>query len=146
MLNVIWFTTDNTMVMQFRVPDDSINNVILNLKNLGVGVEYGFVETIGLEGFIPMEKEEKKGRELQREASLIVEKIHEDVSEGASIKFDFMIFVILSAVMAGFCLAQNNITVIVASMVLAPNRGAYARCSSWMCCPRQGFVSEGDTQ
>jgi len=122
-LNLIRYTTDNAMLMQFRVPDDSVNNVILDLKDLGVGVDYGFVEILGLEGFLPMEKEEKSGRKLQRESSLIVEKIHEDVSEGASLSFDFMTFVILSAIMAGFGLAQSNITVIVASMVLAPLMG-----------------------
>jgi len=122
-LNLIRFTTDNAMVIQFMVPDDSINKVILNLKGLGVGVDYGYVDILALEGFFPMEKEEKPDRKIQREASLIVEKIHEDVSKGASLSFDFMTFVILSAIMAGFGLAQNNATVIVASMVLAPLMG-----------------------
>ncbi|MGV9170556.1 MAG: TIGR00341 family protein, partial [Promethearchaeia archaeon] len=103
--------------------ENSLNEAILSLKNLGVGVEYACIDVLELEGSIPRQIEDEPEQKMQRETSLIVEKIYEDVNESASMTFDFITFVILSAIMAGSGLAQNNITVIVASMVLAPLMG-----------------------
>ncbi len=122
--NVMKFTSDNAVVLQFRIPDDSVNETIEALKSRGVGVEYGFVDILDLKASLPRESEEKTNdSKIQRDATLAVEEIYENVKKQSSLSFDYIAFIILAAVMAGFGLIQNNVTVIVASMLLSPLMG-----------------------
>jgi len=122
--NVMKFNADNAIVLQFRISDDSVNITIEGLKSRGVGVEYGFVDILDLKASLPRESEEKESdTKLQREASLAVEEIYDNVKKQSSLSFDYIAFIILAAIMAGFGLIQNNVTVIVASMLLSPLMG-----------------------
>ncbi|MGY5859603.1 MAG: TIGR00341 family protein [Candidatus Thorarchaeota archaeon] len=122
--NVMKFNADNAIVLQFRIPDDSVNETIEGLKSRGVGVEYGFVDILDLKASLPRESEEKENdTKIQRDATLAVEEIYENVKKQSSLSFDYIAFIILAAVMAGFGLIQNNVTVIVASMLLSPLMG-----------------------
>jgi uncharacterized hydrophobic protein (TIGR00341 family) len=122
--NVMKFNADNAIVLQFRIPDDSVNETLEGLKSRGVGVEYGFVDILDLKASLPRESEEKDNDiKIQREATLAVEEIYDNVKKQSSLSFDYIAFLILSAVMAGFGLIQNNVTVIVASMLLSPLMG-----------------------
>ncbi|MHA1615258.1 MAG: TIGR00341 family protein [Candidatus Thorarchaeota archaeon] len=122
--NVMKFTSDNAVVLQFRIPDDSVNETIEALKSRGVGVEYGFVDILDLKASLPRESEEKTNDStIQRDATLAVEEIYENVKKQSSLSFDYIAFIILAAVMAGFGLIQNNVTIIVASMLLSPLMG-----------------------
>jgi uncharacterized hydrophobic protein (TIGR00341 family) len=122
--NVLKFNADNAIVLQFRIPDDSVSETIEGLKSRGVGVEYGFIDILDLKASLPRETEEAANdAKIQREASLAVEEIYESVKKQASLSFDYMAFAILAAVMAGIGLIQNNVTVIVASMLLSPLMG-----------------------
>jgi len=122
--NVMKFTSDNAVVLQFRIPDDSVNETIEALKSRGVGVEYGFVDILDLKASLPRESEEKTNdSKIQRDATLAVEEIYENVKKQSSLSFDYIAFIILAAVMAGFGLIQNNVTIIVASMLLSPLMG-----------------------
>ena len=122
--NVMKFNADNAIVLQFRIPDDSVNETIEGLKSRGVGVEYGFVDILNLKASLPRESEEKENdTKIQRDATLAVEEIYENVKKQSSLSFDYIAFIILAAVMAGFGLIQNNVTVIVASMLLSPLMG-----------------------
>ncbi|MGY5873217.1 MAG: TIGR00341 family protein [Candidatus Thorarchaeota archaeon] len=122
--NVLKFNTDNAIVLQFRIPDDSVNETFEGLKSRGVGVEYGFVDILDLKASLPRESEEKENDiKIQRDATLAVEEIYENVKKQSSLSFDYIAFIILAAAMAGFGLIQNNVTVIVASMLLSPLMG-----------------------
>ncbi len=121
--NIIKFNTDNAHILQFRIPDDQVNEAIEKLKSRGVGVEYGFIDILDLKATLPREAEEVSDTRIQRDASLAVEEIYESVKKQASLSFDFIAFTILAAAMAGFGLIQNNTTVIVASMLLSPLMG-----------------------
>lgn len=122
--NIMKFNTDNAIVLQFRIPDDSVNETIEGLKSRGVGVEYGFVDILDLKASLPRETEEKlSDTKIQRDATLAVEEIYENVKKQSSLSFDYIAFIILAAIMAGFGLIQNNVTVIVASMLLSPLMG-----------------------
>ena len=122
--NVMKFNADNAIVLQFRIPDDSVNETIEGLKSRGVGVEYGFVDILDLKASLPRESEEKSNdTKIQREATLAVEEIYDNVKKQSSLSFDYIAFIVLAAVMAGFGLIQNNVTVIVASMLLSPLMG-----------------------
>jgi len=122
--NVMKFNTDNAIVLQFRISDDSVNETIEGLKSRGVGVEYGFVDILDLKASLPRESEEKSNdTKIQREATLAVEEIYDNVKKQSSLSFDYIAFIILAAIMAGIGLIQNNVTVIVASMLLSPLMG-----------------------
>ncbi|MGY5876258.1 MAG: TIGR00341 family protein [Candidatus Thorarchaeota archaeon] len=121
--NVMKFNADNAHLLQFRVPDDLVGETTERLKGLGVGVEYGFIDILDLKASLPRESEEVREGTIQREAMLAVEEIYENVKGGASISFDFLAFTIFAAAMAGFGLMQNNVVIIVASMLLSPLMG-----------------------
>ncbi|NHI88534.1 MAG: TIGR00341 family protein [Candidatus Thorarchaeota archaeon] len=121
--NITKFNTDNAHLLQFRIPDDQVNEAIEKLKSRGVGVEYGFIDILDLKATLPREAEEVSATKIQRDASLAVDEIYENVKKQASLSFDFIAFSILAAAMAGFGLLQNNTTVIVASMLLSPLMG-----------------------
>ncbi|TFG31998.1 TIGR00341 family protein [Candidatus Thorarchaeota archaeon] len=122
--NILKFNADNAIVLQFRIKEDSVNETIEGLKSRGLGVEYGFVDILDLKASLPRDAEEKTNdAKIQREAELAVEEIYDSVKKQASLSFDYISFVILAALMAGIGLIQNNITVIVASMLLSPLMG-----------------------
>ena len=123
--NVMKFNADNAIILQFRIPDDSVTETMEGLKHKGVGVEYGFVDILDLKASLPSETEEEASADpkMQREASLAVEEIYENVKKQSSLSFDFFAFIILAALMAGLGLVQNDVTVIVASMLLSPLMG-----------------------
>jgi len=122
--NLIKIDISNAHILQFRIPDASINETIEALKSRNVGVEFGFVDILDLKASLPRESEEKTNDiKIQRDATLAVEEIYENVKKQSSLSFDYIAFIILAAVMAGFGLIQNNVTVIVASMLLSPLMG-----------------------
>lgn len=122
--NVVRFTTDNAHLLQFRIADDAVTDTMEGLKSRGVGVEFGFIDIWDLKASLPREvSEDAQELRIQREASLAVEEIYDNVKKQASLSFDFIAFIIFAAVMAGFGLLQNNVTIIVASMLLSPLMG-----------------------
>lgn len=121
--NVTKLNTDNAHILQFRVSDAQTNEAIEKLKSRGVGVEFGYIDILDLTASLPRETEEVSDKKIQRDATLAVEEIYENVKKQSSLSFDFIAFSILAAAMAGFGLIQNNITVIVASMLLSPLMG-----------------------
>ncbi len=121
--NVTKMNTDNAHLLYFRIPDAQVNEAIEKLKSRGVGVEYGFIDILDLKATLPREAEETSDPKIQRDATLAVEEIYENVKKQSSLSFDFIAFSILAAAMAGFGLIQNNTTVIVASMLLSPLMG-----------------------
>lgn len=121
--NVTKLNTDNAHILQFRIPDAQTNEAIEKLKSRGVGVEFGYIDILDLTASLPRETEEVTDKKIQRDATLAVEEIYENVKKQSSLSFDFIAFSILAAAMAGFGLIQNNTTVIVASMLLSPLMG-----------------------
>ncbi|UCE10584.1 MAG: TIGR00341 family protein [Candidatus Thorarchaeota archaeon] len=121
--NIMKFNADNAHQLQFRVTDDHVNDTIERLKSRGVGVEYGFIDILDLKASLPREADETREQTIQREATLAVEEIYENVKAQTWLSFDFLAFTILAALMAGVGLIQNNVTIIVASMLLSPLMG-----------------------
>lgn len=121
--NIMKFTSDNAHLLTFRIPDDAALDTMEKLKSRGVGVEYGFIDILDLKASLPRESEEVREGIMQRDASLAVEEIYENVKSQSSLSFDFLAFTIFAAAMAGFGLIMNNVTIIVASMLLSPLMG-----------------------
>ncbi|RLI48768.1 MAG: TIGR00341 family protein [Candidatus Thorarchaeota archaeon] len=108
----------------FRIPDDKVFDMVEALKSRGLGIEYGLIDVIDTKVSLPGDlSEESQEEKIQREAALAVEEIFRNVTRQASLSFDFIAFCVLAALMAGVGLIQNNVTVIVASMLLSPLMG-----------------------
>ncbi len=108
----------------FRVPDDQVSDMVEALKSRGLGIEFGLIDVLDTKVSLPGDiKEESTEESFQREATLAVEEIYRNVKKQAALSFDFVAFVILAALMAGVGLIQNNVTLIVASMLLSPLMG-----------------------
>lgn len=111
-------------LLLFRVRDDLVSDMVEALKSRGLGTEYGLVDVLDTKVSLPGDiKEEASEETIQREATLAIEEIYRNVKKQASLSFDFIAFVILAALMAGVGLIQNNVTIIVASMLLSPLMG-----------------------
>ncbi len=121
--NLIQVTMERGLFLIFRVPDSMLAGLIEKLKKKRIGVDFGFIDIIDLNASLPRRESEPSERTIQRESTLAVEEIYENVQAQASLSFDFLAFVVLAAAMAGFGLVQNNITIIVASMLLSPLMG-----------------------
>ncbi|MBD3405252.1 MAG: TIGR00341 family protein [Candidatus Lokiarchaeota archaeon] len=121
--NIIRFNADNAHFLQFRVSDETVLETVEKLKARGVGVEYGFIDILELKASLPREVEETKEKRIAREANLAVEEIYESVKGKSALTFDFIAFTVFAAIMSGIGLIQNNVAIIVASMLLAPLMG-----------------------
>ena len=122
--NVMKINVEYAHLLQFRIKDDAVLETIEGLKSRGVGVEFGFIDILDIKASLPRDSgEESKEKRLQREATLAVEEIYESVKKQTALSFDFIAFIILSAIMAGIGLVQNNVIIIVASMLLSPLMG-----------------------
>lgn len=63
-----------------------------------------------------------KGRKLLG-GSITREELLEDMQSGAKLSFDFILMVVLSAIVAGIGLIESNVAVIIGAMVIAPLLG-----------------------
>ncbi len=121
--NIIKVHADGAFILTFRVSDGTVFELLNKLKEKGVGIEYGIVDVLGLQASLPVQQEEDKKKGLKVESLLSVEELYERIKGGIQLDFDFIAFVITSALIAGFGLYNNNVAIIVASMLLSPLMG-----------------------
>ena len=122
--NVYKIDVGEAHLLIFRVPDERVSDVVEALKSHGVGVDFGVVDILDTKISLPGDvRRDETDERIQREAVLAVEEIYVNVQRQASLSFDFIAFCILAALMAGVGLIQNNVTIIVASMLLSPLMG-----------------------
>ncbi len=55
--------------------------------------------------------------------SITREELHEDMTKGASLSFDFLLLIFLSSLVAGIGLIQSDVAIIIGAMVIAPLLG-----------------------
>ena len=94
--------------------------LIERLNNIGIGIDYGIIDILPLEATIPELVEtldEEKDRVPER---IALEEIRSDIEEGANPTFNYFIFIILSAIVAGAGLILNSPAVVIASMIISP--------------------------
>ena len=72
---------------------------------------------------VPEKKEEEKKIKIGNLLSISKEELYDDVVTPVNITFGFVAMVVLSAIVAGIGLLQDNTTVIIGAMVIAPFLG-----------------------
>jgi uncharacterized hydrophobic protein (TIGR00271 family) len=90
-----------------------------------VGVEYGIIDILNLQATIPEYAGVEKGTEEENEfeARVSLQEIKSTIGAGSKPSFNYFIFIILAALIAGVGLILDNPVIIIASMILSPLLG-----------------------
>jgi len=112
---------DSLIFVRTRIIKES--HVVEELNKIGVGVTFGIIDIVELKATIPplqlIEDKEKDAIESR----VAVEEIYNDILRNASLTKNYLVFIIISAIVAAIGLITNNPAIVVASMVIAPLMG-----------------------
>ena len=97
--------------------------LIDRLNKIGVGIDYGIIDILPLEATIPELDETLDEEKDQVPERVALEEIKSDIEEGAKPSFNYFVFILLSALVAGAGLILNSPAVVIASMIISPLMG-----------------------
>eukprot|EP01129_Flabellula_baltica_P001703 TRINITY_DN11639_c0_g1_i1.p1 TRINITY_DN11639_c0_g1~~TRINITY_DN11639_c0_g1_i1.p1 ORF type:complete len:368 (+),score=74.53 TRINITY_DN11639_c0_g1_i1:14-1117(+) len=113
------YDTDTHSVIVFKVPTSELSNVLDFLEGLDVGeVGLGELNVMRLETTLPPISSNSKA-----DSKLPLQIIYSQIYSGASISFDYILFLIIASIIAGIGLATDNSVTVVASMLVSPLMG-----------------------
>jgi len=125
--HMIMLKSDFNTLINIRHRKTFVPEIIDKLNEIGVGRSYGIIDILNLETTIPRfdmaePKGEKKGKGKIAER-VSVEEIEKDIIENSEPSFNYFLFIILSAIIAGIGLLTNSAIILIASMILSPLMG-----------------------
>lgn len=100
-----------------------VPDLVEKLEEIGVGTEFGIINILPLEATIPELPERSTEEKDELTARISQEEIHLDIEQHARPSFNYIVFIILSAIIAGAGLILNSPAVVIASMVISPLMG-----------------------
>jgi uncharacterized hydrophobic protein (TIGR00271 family) len=125
--NMIMLKSDFNTLINIRHRKTFVPEIIDKLNEIGVGRSYGIIDILNLETTIPRfdmaePAEGKKGKDKIAER-VSVEEIEKDIIENSEPSFNYFLFIVLSAIIAGIGLLTNSAIILIASMILSPLMG-----------------------
>ncbi|MFX1442961.1 MAG: TIGR00341 family protein [Promethearchaeota archaeon] len=116
--------TSNSLII-LRQKRTAVPGLIYKLNDIGVGIDFGIIDILPLEATIPkLEKDVTPDIEEEKTPKRItLEEIRNNIDEGTRPDLNYLIFIILSAIVAGAGLVLNSPAVVIASMILSPLMG-----------------------
>jgi len=112
---------DSLIFVRTRIIKES--GVVEKLNQIGVGVTFGIIDIVELKATIPpLQLIEDKEKDVI-ESRVAVEEIYNDILKNGSLNKNYLVFIIISAIVAAIGLITNNPAIVVASMVIAPLMG-----------------------
>ena len=124
-INMIKGDIESLIVLR-RDPTD-VPQLLENLSKLGVGTEFGVIDIIPLKATIPEIKspvEENKEDDKEKLSSRIsIEEIKMLITESTKPDVQFIVFMVLAAIVSASALILNSIPILIASMILSPFMG-----------------------
>eukprot|EP01128_Nolandella_sp_AFSM9_P001798 TRINITY_DN12208_c0_g1_i1.p1 TRINITY_DN12208_c0_g1~~TRINITY_DN12208_c0_g1_i1.p1 ORF type:complete len:382 (+),score=66.28 TRINITY_DN12208_c0_g1_i1:160-1305(+) len=115
---------ESSYLLIVRVHDGDLTNIMSFLSDLGVGTHFGIINVYHVAAtvpsIVPLDDGEKKDHAAQR---LPVEVIYNQIAGGSELSFDYIMNIIVAAVIAAAGLATNNSVTVVASMLVSPLMG-----------------------
>jgi len=93
------------------------------LAEIGVGTELGIIDILPLEATIPELTKRFDEREDQVPDRIALLEIKNNIKESSKPSFNYFVFIILSAIIAGAGLLLNSPAVVIASMIISPLMG-----------------------
>lgn len=147
--NMLLLKGDNNSLIIIRRKPTRVPEVIKTLNSMGVGTVYGIIDIITLKATIPELAIEEEGpeKEDEVESRVSLEEIKNAIGQNSAFSFNYLIFILLSALVAAAGLILNSSTVLIASMILSPLMGPILGVSFGFAIKdkklvRNGFISQ----
>ncbi|MGG7054791.1 TIGR00341 family protein [Nitrosomonas sp. ANs5] len=112
---------DDMQSMRILVSDDKLQSVLDTLQSILGAQPTAKIIVLSVESILPQPDEER--RKQEGSATAAREAIYQDVERSARLDFNFVVLVILSTLVAGIGLIENNVAVVIGAMVIAPLLG-----------------------
>lgn len=112
---------DGRQIMRIQISDERAQAVLDALqKSLGTDTAARIV-VFGIEASLPRPPEKKGAKEDA--AIAIRESMYQDIEKSTRLDVNFLVLVVLSTIVASIGLIENNVTVVIGAMVIAPLLG-----------------------
>ena len=120
------FVGEPSHLVKFACATATLQLVIAELSELGVGKEYGTIDVLPLTMALPITRDDRlvkkrQGSSVSKRRS--VEEIWEVVDNDSHLTFDFILGTFCAALIAAVGLAANAYPAVVASMLISPLMG-----------------------
>ena len=99
---------------------DDVGPIITELQKEGIGRVTGTLYVSQAELVVPYKPHKMKVAGARR---IALEELYRDVEQGSKLDRNYVIFIVLSAILSSLGLLNNNVVAIIASMVIAPLMG-----------------------
>src|SRR5690606_6953257 len=100
---------DGMQSMRILVSDDKLQSVLDTLQSILGAQPTAKIVVLSVESILPQPDEER--RKQEGSATAAREAIYQDVEKSARLDFNFVVLVILSTLVAGIGLIENNVAV-----------------------------------
>jgi len=127
-IKIIECQDNRTLELKFTVININTEYILNSLLSIGIGEQIGNIWVLPLDITRPniqvtnLQNHSNKFIETIK-ARLVIDKIAEITNVSAQLSFDYISLVIIASILAFLGLAYNNITIIVASMLVSPIMG-----------------------
>ena len=121
--NIILLEGANNSLVIIRCQREKVPEILQELNEIGLGIEYGIIDILNLEATIPELKEEQMEVSEELSSRVSVEEIESSINEGMDLNFDYYLFIILAAIIAGSGLILNSPAIIIGAMIISPLMG-----------------------
>lgn len=111
---------DGMQVTRLVVDEDYLQSTLDTLQNVLGAQPTARILVLDVEASLPKTEEEKHDEES---ATTVREMLYEDVERNARLDNNYVVLVILSAVVAAIGLIEDNVAVVIGAMVIAPLLG-----------------------
>ncbi len=109
-----------TNLIMFAVHTDDVGPLITELQKEGIGRVTGTLYVSSAELVLPYKPHKMNITGVKR---IAIEELYRDVEQGTKLDRNYVIFIVLSAILASLGLLANNVVAVIASMVIAPLMG-----------------------
>jgi len=121
--NMTLLKGDLDSVIIIRQNRTFVPELIERLAEIGVGTELGIIDILPLEATIPELTKRFDDREDRVPDRIAQLEIKNNIKESSKPSFNYFVFIILSAIIAGAGLLLNSPAVVIASMIISPLMG-----------------------
>jgi len=137
---------DMESIIILRREPTLIPKLLEDLSKLGVGIEFGIIDIIPLKATVPEIKDIEQEKEEDKEklsSRISIEEIKIMIKESANPDIQFIVFMILAALVSASALILNSIPILIASMILSPFMGPILGFSYGISTKDKDIIKEG---
>ncbi|MHA1410949.1 MAG: TIGR00341 family protein [Candidatus Odinarchaeia archaeon] len=110
-------TDSESEIILIAATTDRVEEILSNLAKIGLGISFGRIHVSTLEVVIPSKEIDKK------EARISIQELLSGIIQPSKITKNFVIFAVLSGILAALGLLADNAVIVIASMLISPLMG-----------------------